>query len=59
LLALVRTAAAASKIPLGLEMYSVRDHMQTAVMFDTVRAVAKMGYECVEFYDPYRWQSVG
>lgn len=53
-LALVRSATAATKIPLGLEMYSVRDHMQPAVMFDTVRAVAKMGYECVEFYDPYR-----
>jgi sugar phosphate isomerase/epimerase len=45
--------AAASKVPLGLELYSVRDQMSTDKMFDTVRAVAKMGYECVEFYGPY------
>lgn len=53
-LAWVRSAAAASKFPLGLELYSVRDKMGTDVMFDTVRSVAKMGYEAVEFYDPYR-----
>lgn len=53
-LAWARSAAAASKIPLGLELYSVRDKMGTDVMFDTVRTVAKMGYQDVEFYDPYR-----
>lgn len=40
------------KIPIGLELYSVRDELkkdQTA----TLQAVAKMGYECVEFYAPY------
>ena len=45
-------ASCADKPPVGLELYSVRD----ALMKDlagTVRAVAKMGYEVVEFYSPY------
>ena len=40
------------RVPVGLELYSVRD----ALMKDlpgTVTAVAKMGYEVVEFYSPY------
>ncbi|HEY2843836.1 MAG TPA: sugar phosphate isomerase/epimerase, partial [Bryobacteraceae bacterium] len=44
--------AAGKKIPIGLELFSVRD----ALMKDrttTVSAVAKMGYEVVEFYAPY------
>jgi sugar phosphate isomerase/epimerase len=44
--------AAGGKVPIGLELYSVRD----ALMKDlpaTVTAVAKMGYEVVEFYAPY------
>jgi sugar phosphate isomerase/epimerase len=48
-----RGAAAAQRtIPVGLELYSVR----TALMADlpgTVRAVAKLGYQEVEFYSPY------
>lgn len=42
----------AKKYPIGLELYSVRG----ALMSDlpgTVRQVAKMGYEAVEFYAPY------
>jgi sugar phosphate isomerase/epimerase len=39
-------------IPIGLELYSVRDLMKTDLM-GTVRAVAKLGYEGVEFYSPY------
>jgi len=39
-------------IPVGLELYSVRDALQKDLM-GTVRDVAKMGYQCVEFYDPY------
>jgi sugar phosphate isomerase/epimerase len=39
-------------IPIGLEMYSVRNEMKTDLM-GTVRDVAKLGYECVEFYAPY------
>jgi sugar phosphate isomerase/epimerase len=39
-------------IPVGLELYSVRDELKKDVM-GTVRGVAKLGYECVEFYAPY------
>jgi sugar phosphate isomerase/epimerase len=44
--------AAGSKIPVGLELYSVREELKKDPE-GTVRAVAKMGYECVEFYAPY------
>ncbi len=39
-------------MPIGLELYSVRDTLATDLM-GTVRAVAKLGYEVVEFYSPY------
>ena len=48
-------ASAASKktrIPIGLEHYSVREELARDLM-GTVRAVAKLGYEDVEFYAPY------
>jgi sugar phosphate isomerase/epimerase len=48
-------ASAASKktrIPIGLELYSVREELARDLM-GTVRAVAKLGYEDVEFYAPY------
>jgi sugar phosphate isomerase/epimerase len=46
-------ALAANKhIPVGLELYSVRNDLKNDLT-GTVRAVAKMGYECVEFYAPY------
>jgi len=45
-------ARANTHIPVGLELYSVRNELQKDLMA-TVRGVAKMGYECVEFYDPY------
>ena len=45
-------AGAASSIPVGLELYSVRKELQRDPQA-TVRAVAKMGYQCVEFYAPY------
>jgi sugar phosphate isomerase/epimerase len=45
-------AGAASPIPVGLELYSVRKELQRDPQA-TVRAVAKMGYQCVEFYAPY------
>jgi sugar phosphate isomerase/epimerase len=48
----MRASGAEQKPPVGLELYSVRD----ALMKDltgTVRAVAKMGYQVVEFYSPY------
>jgi sugar phosphate isomerase/epimerase len=45
-------AVAAPKIPVGLELYSVRDVLKQDPS-GTVRAVAAMGYQCVEFYAPY------
>ena len=44
--------AADKRIPVGLELYSVRDGLKKDLM-GTVRGVGKMGYECVEFYAPY------
>jgi sugar phosphate isomerase/epimerase len=39
-------------VPVGLELYSVRDDLKKDLM-GTVKAVAKMGYQGVEFYAPY------
>jgi sugar phosphate isomerase/epimerase len=44
--------AAKKKIPVGLELFSVRQELQKD-LFATVKAVAKMGYEGVEFFSPY------
>ena len=44
--------AAGKNIPVGLELYSVRDELKKDLM-GTVRAVAKMGYQNVEFFAPY------
>lgn len=47
------TAFAQSKnVPVGIELYSVRGEL-TKDLPGTVRAVAKMGYQVVEFYSPY------
>ena len=40
------------RIPVGLELYSVRDQLKEDLP-GTLRAVAKMGYEGVEFFAPY------
>jgi sugar phosphate isomerase/epimerase len=45
-------AFGAKKLPVGLELYSVRNELK-ADLTGTVRAVAKMGYEVVEFFSPY------
>src|SRR3977135_2586315 len=45
-------APARKHYPVGLELYSVRDELAKDLMA-TVRAVAKMGYEVVEFFSPY------
>ena len=45
-------AASSKSIPVGLELYSVREALKTDLE-GTVRAVAKMGYQAVEFYAPY------
>jgi sugar phosphate isomerase/epimerase len=47
-----KSAAAASSIPVGLELYSVRDALKQDPE-GTVRTVAQMGYQAVEFYAPY------
>jgi len=41
-----------SSIPVGLELYSVREALKNDAE-GTVRAVAQMGYQAVEFYAPY------
>jgi len=46
------TATASRHIPVGLELYSVREALKKDLM-GTVRRVAKIGYQCVEFYAPY------
>src|SRR6476469_5162097 len=46
------TARASTSIPVGLELYSVRDILKKDPEA-TLRAVAQMGYEGVEFYAPY------
>src|SRR3954447_477625 len=40
------------KVPIGLELYSVRNELAKDLK-GTVTAVAKMGYEVVEFFSPY------
>ena len=45
-------AASSGAIPVGLELYSVRDALKQDPE-GTVRAVAQMGYQAVEFYAPY------
>jgi len=46
------TARATKSIPTGLELYSVRNELKKDPK-GTVRAVAQMGYQGVEFYAPY------
>jgi sugar phosphate isomerase/epimerase len=45
-------AFATTSIPVGLELYSVRNALKDDPM-GTVRTVAQMGYQVVEFYAPY------
>jgi sugar phosphate isomerase/epimerase len=51
-LPLAMRTRAAGKVPVGIELYSVRDFLAKDLP-GTVRAVAKIGYEVVEFYSPY------
>ena len=46
------SARVSASIPVGLELYSVRDDLKRDPE-GTVRAVAEMGYQGVEFYAPY------
>jgi sugar phosphate isomerase/epimerase len=41
-----------AKIPIGIELYAVRGEL-TRDLRGTIRRVAKIGYEVVEFYSPY------
>jgi sugar phosphate isomerase/epimerase len=45
-------ASATKKIPIGLELFSVRGELKKDEK-GTLREVAKLGYQCVEFYAPY------
>lgn len=45
-------AAKKAKIPVGLELFSVRNELAKDLM-GTVTAVAKMGYQGMEFFSPY------
>jgi sugar phosphate isomerase/epimerase len=49
---LAARAASSKAIPVGLELYSVRNAL-TKDLMGAVRQVAKLGYQCVEFYAPY------
>lgn len=49
---LLRAAPHGQPIPVGLELFSVRDELAKDLT-GTLRAVAKMGYELVEFFSPY------
>jgi sugar phosphate isomerase/epimerase len=49
---LAQLYGAGGKIPVGLELFSVRESLKRD-QDATLRAVAKMGYQSVEFYAPY------
>ena len=49
---LAPAALSAGRYPIGLELYSCREILQKDLE-GTVTAVAKMGYQVVEFYSPY------
>src|SRR3982074_2338478 len=51
-LAFKSTASYSGAIPVGLELYSVREALKKDPE-GTIRAVAALGYEAVEFYAPY------
>ena len=57
--AAVKAAAAKKRIPVGLQLYSVRHDCgkdKGKNLTKVVKAVAKMGYEAVEFAGYYRWK---
>lgn len=49
---LIPAAMKGNRVPVGLELYSVRDQLKEDLP-STLREVARMGYECVEFFAPY------
>ena len=52
MLPLALRGLADSSIPVGLELYSVRESLKKE-LDGTLKLVAQMGYRCVEFYAPY------
>ena len=55
--AAIPASAAKKKIPVGLEMYSVRGELQKDLI-GSIKAVAKAGYQGMEFYSPYmQWST--
>ena len=48
----LRSLAAGKQIPIGLELYSVRNDLKKDLP-GTLDGVAKLGYQCVEFFSPY------
>jgi sugar phosphate isomerase/epimerase len=50
--ALAPLAIGKKKVPVGIELYSVRTEMDKDI-FEPVKQVAKLGYDGVEFYGPY------
>jgi len=48
----VLSGADTKKLPIGLELYSVREELKKDLPA-TIAGVAKMGYQCVEFFAPY------
>lgn len=48
----VLSAAKPKTYPIGLELFSVREELKND-LFGTLKAVAKIGYEGVEFFSPY------
>lgn len=50
--AVLPALAKAKKVPVGLELFSVRNELKQD-LFGTVRGVAKLGYQGVEFFSPY------
>ncbi len=48
----LKARASSAAIPIGLELYSVREALKQDLE-GTLRAVAQLGYQCVEFYGPY------
>src|SRR5437879_5039592 len=49
---LISATAKSKRPPVGLELFSVREELSKDVI-GTLRAVAKIGYDGVEFFAPY------
>jgi sugar phosphate isomerase/epimerase len=48
----LKTVQAAKRVPIGLEIYSVREEFKKNEV-STLQAISGMGYECVEFHGVY------